>query len=602
MDPARLGSPAAHPCLGRPRGPGRVPAHPGAGARGWHLHPAHSGAPPPRHPQPGRPGSPRSGRASRRAMCGAGRPAPPGCPVRPGCASRQSATPSRSELARPATGVGLTTRTSSRQSMRSLDGRRVRTQDHDAARGPPRGPPPARAGGWDGPRARRGACHPRSGCRPRRPAPRRRSESAAASGRHGITGCAGIRAYHGRRTMHPSTTPGNRLAAETSPYLLQHAHDPVDWHAWGPDALALARDARPARVPVRRLRGMPLVPRDAPRVVLGPRDRPGPQRGLREHQGGPGGATGRRCPVHGRAPGDDGRRRVADERVPDPGRAALPRWDLLPGHAPPRRTCLPTGAGRRQRRVAGASRRGRGRRHAGSRRRSLRASARCPSGHRRATHRGGRASAALDRATATLIERFDERIGAWGGAPLFPQPMVIEHLLRESVRTGNERALAVARRALDAMAAGGIRDHLAGGFARYATDARWLVPHFEKMLYDNAQLALAYLHAWQATGEPRYREVVDRDPRLPRARPAGHRWGRHRGPRDQPRCGHPGCRGRDLRLDRSRRCVPSWAMPHRCSRRPTGSPRTGTGRARPSCRGSATMPRWHATPGSARTR
>ena len=67
----------------------------------------------------------------------------------------------------------------------------------------------------------------------------------------------------------------------------------------------------------------------------------------------------------------------------------------------------------------------------------------------------------------------------------------------------------MARRTLDAMAAGGINDQLGGGFARYATDAVWLVPHFEKMLYDNAQLARAYLHAWQVTGEPRYREVVE---------------------------------------------------------------------------------------------
>ena len=67
----------------------------------------------------------------------------------------------------------------------------------------------------------------------------------------------------------------------------------------------------------------------------------------------------------------------------------------------------------------------------------------------------------------------------------------------------------MARRTLDAMADGGIHDQLGGGFARYATDADWLVPHFEKMLYDNAQLARAYLHAWAVTGEERYREVVE---------------------------------------------------------------------------------------------
>ena len=70
------------------------------------------------------------------------------------------------------------------------------------------------------------------------------------------------------------------------------------------------------------------------------------------------------------------------------------------------------------------------------------------------------------------------------------------------------RPLAVARRSLDAMADGGIRDQLGGGFHRYATDARWLVPHFEQMLYDNAQLARVYVHAWTLTGDDRYREVA----------------------------------------------------------------------------------------------
>ena len=100
------------------------------------------------------------------------------------------------------------------------------------------------------------------------------------------------------------------------------------------------------------------------------------------------------------------------------------------------------------------------------------------------------------------------RHGGWGGAPKFPQPMTIEFLLREHVRTGDERPLAMARRTLDAMADGGIYDHLGGGFARYATDAVWLVPHFEKMLYDNAQLARAYLDAWQVTGAERYADVA----------------------------------------------------------------------------------------------
>ncbi len=117
--------------------------------------------------------------------------------------------------------------------------------------------------------------------------------------------------------------------------------------------------------------------------------------------------------------------------------------------------------------------------------------------------------AILDRATANLAQSFDAAHGGWGGAPKFPAPMTIEHLLRRFVRAGDVQALTMARRTLDAMAAGGLHDQLGGGFARYATDAVWLVPHFEKMLYDNAQLARAYLHAWQVTGKPRYREVVE---------------------------------------------------------------------------------------------
>ena len=107
--------------------------------------------------------------------------------------------------------------------------------------------------------------------------------------------------------------------------------------------------------------------------------------------------------------------------------------------------------------------------------------------------------AILDRATANLAQSFDPAHGGWGGAPKFPASMTIEHLLRRFVRAGDVQALTMARRTLDAMAAGGIHDQLGGGFARYATDAVWLVPHFEKMLYDNAQLARVYLHAWQVT-------------------------------------------------------------------------------------------------------
>ncbi len=115
----------------------------------------------------------------------------------------------------------------------------------------------------------------------------------------------------------------------------------------------------------------------------------------------------------------------------------------------------------------------------------------------------------LTAAANALVAQADTRDGGFGRAPKFPQTMSIDLLLRHHRRTGDPAALQVALLSLDAMASGGIYDHLGGGFARYSTDGRWLVPHFEKMLYDQALLARVYLHAWQLTGEARYRQVLD---------------------------------------------------------------------------------------------
>ncbi len=115
----------------------------------------------------------------------------------------------------------------------------------------------------------------------------------------------------------------------------------------------------------------------------------------------------------------------------------------------------------------------------------------------------------LTAAVQDLRSRFDVNWGGFGEAPKFPQPMVIEFLLREHVRSGNADALGMAELTLQRMAQGGIYDQLGGGFARYSVDAYWLAPHFEKMLYDNAQLARVYLHAWQLTGNPLYRRITE---------------------------------------------------------------------------------------------
>src|SRR5258706_9517660 len=114
----------------------------------------------------------------------------------------------------------------------------------------------------------------------------------------------------------------------------------------------------------------------------------------------------------------------------------------------------------------------------------------------------------LDTAFASFSRTFDPVNGGFGGAPKFPPAMSLEFLLRYHHRTGDERALAIVTYTLDKMAHGGIYDQLGGGFHRYATDAIWLVPHFEKMLYDNAQLIRVYLHAFQVTGDGFYKRIA----------------------------------------------------------------------------------------------
>jgi uncharacterized protein YyaL (SSP411 family) len=113
----------------------------------------------------------------------------------------------------------------------------------------------------------------------------------------------------------------------------------------------------------------------------------------------------------------------------------------------------------------------------------------------------------LRAAHSQLSKAFDPRWGGFGSAPKFPQPMTVEFLLRCHLH-GYPDSLDMARLTLDRMAAGGIRDHVGGGFHRYSVDDRWHIPHFEKMLYDNAQLARLYLHGWQVTGDGAYRAVA----------------------------------------------------------------------------------------------
>jgi uncharacterized protein YyaL (SSP411 family) len=118
---------------------------------------------------------------------------------------------------------------------------------------------------------------------------------------------------------------------------------------------------------------------------------------------------------------------------------------------------------------------------------------------------------ALEVATKSLLESYDWGYGGWGSAPKFPQPMSIEYLLRRALTASPEReqTLKAITHALSAMSRGGMYDVVGGGFARYSVDNIWRTPHFEKMLYDNAQLALAYLHGFLVTGQASFRRICE---------------------------------------------------------------------------------------------
>jgi hypothetical protein len=292
----------------------------------------------------------------------------------------------------------------------------------------------------------------------------------------------------------------NRLAGETSPYLLQHAHNPVDWYPWGPEALERAKgEDKPIflsigyaachwchvmeRESFEDAATAEDLNRDFVAVKVDREERPDLDQvymGAVQSMTGQGGwpmsvfLTPDGKPFYG-------------------GTYFPPR----PAHGMPAFRQVLAGVARawRDERLEVLA--------AGTR--LVDALVQQQAG---ASSGDAPSRALLDSATAAIEASFDARNGGWGSAPKFPQPMTIEYLLRRAVTTGDQRPLAVARRTLDAMADGGVHDQLGGGFHRYATDAIWLVPHFEQMLYDNAQLARAYTHAFAATGDARYSDVA----------------------------------------------------------------------------------------------
>src|SRR6266550_1772252 len=292
----------------------------------------------------------------------------------------------------------------------------------------------------------------------------------------------------------------NRLAQETSPYLLEHANNPVDWYPWGTQALAKARsENKPillsigysachwchvmARESFEDAEIAALMNRDFISIKVDREERPDlDQVYMRAVQGltGSGGwpMTVFLLP--------DGAPFFAGTYFPPSDRFGMPSF----------------------RRVLGAVAEAFAQRPA-----EVEATA---AQVRDFLERpvvplaaGTLTAGLLDEAYDRLRRDHDAVHGGFGGAPKFPQPMAIEFLLRTSVRSGDPAAQATARQTLRAMAEGGMYDQLAGGFHRYSVDEHWLVPHFEKMLYDNALLARAYLDAWQLTREPLFRRVTE---------------------------------------------------------------------------------------------
>jgi uncharacterized protein YyaL (SSP411 family) len=280
----------------------------------------------------------------------------------------------------------------------------------------------------------------------------------------------------------------NRLADATSPYLLQHADNPVDWQPWSEQALVEARQ------------------RDVP-ILLSV-----------------GYAACHWCHVmaHESFENDDVAAqlnanfvaiKVDREERPDIDAIYMAATTAMTGQGGWPMTCLLTPEGQPffcgtyfpkanfQQLLTAATEAWKNRRDE-----LEAASSQIVTALQRALDQDGEGNplgaAELSHAVAMLEEGFDQRNGGFGGAPKFPPSMVLEFLLRHYGRTGSKNALDMVTRTCEAMARGGIYDQLAGGFARYSVDAQWVVPHFEKMLYDNAQLLRVYLHLWRATRSP----------------------------------------------------------------------------------------------------
>jgi uncharacterized protein YyaL (SSP411 family) len=283
---------------------------------------------------------------------------------------------------------------------------------------------------------------------------------------------------------------GNRLSGETSPYLLQHAGNPVDWYPWGPEALERARsEDRPIFLSIgySACHWCHVMERESfedPRVA----------ELLRRH------FVSIKVDREERPDVDELYMKAVTSTTGSGGwpmsvflTPALEPFHCGTYYPPVRQYGRPsflelvaTLGEAWQRDRGSVAKRGQ------QVTEMLRREARAPLA-------GELDPAVLDRSLAMLSQAYDDAWGGFGGPPKFPHAMDVRLCLRHHARTRNPLALAMARHSLERMARGGICDQLGGGFHRYSTDERWLIPHFEKMLYDNALLVPAYLEGWLVT-------------------------------------------------------------------------------------------------------
>jgi uncharacterized protein YyaL (SSP411 family) len=293
----------------------------------------------------------------------------------------------------------------------------------------------------------------------------------------------------------------NRLAGETSPYLRQHADNPVDWMPWGDEAFALARERD---VPVFLSVGYSschwchvmahesfedaataaMMNERFVNVKVDREERPDVDaiymQSVQALTGRGGWPMSVWCTP-------DGRPFYAGTYFPDADRHGMPSFA---------RVCTAVSEAWRDKRDDVLAQ-------------SEQLTAALAEEALRTGTNADLTNAILEQAFAGIRGQFEPTYGGFGRAPKFPQAMTVDFLCRAYVRNHAGETRTMITTTLDAMAAGGIHDQLGGGFARYSTDDEWLVPHFEKMLYDNALLTRAYLHGYLVTGEPRYRAVVD---------------------------------------------------------------------------------------------